>query len=308
MSHLQIYSGDQTLWQEAARRMHRASVEVAAAPSKPTSPAVGVVFAGATQVDATAIERELAAGRHVLVAAEPCLPTDSIQSLAAAAKRANVRLIFENPDRRLPSRQMIKKQIGGPLGSPELVRMHRWESHAAAATTAPLGLPGALVAEIDLALWLVGRSPESAFALEHRAPSGGDGGRFLQVHLSFCPGMALIDYDDRLPHTRGEPNDGYRSLSIIGSSGSAQTDDQANTQLAYRGGAPRALSVGEGVAYWAKLTDDFATAISAEATPPQDGSDGVADWIAAAEAVAALRRSLTERQAVKLSAGERKVR
>ncbi|MCE9607210.1 MAG: hypothetical protein K8U03_20175 [Planctomycetia bacterium] len=303
MPHLHIYSNEPPLWQDAARRLHRATVEVFATPRKASAECAGVVFAGDIQADAASIERELNAGRHVLVAAEPCLSRESLLALEAAAKRKKVRFTVVNPDRWLPSRQVVRKQLGGSLGSPELVRIHRWESHASAATTAPLGLPGALVAEIEQALWLIGRPLESVFALEHRAAKpGGDGGRFLQVHLKFCPGMAVIDYDDRLPHSGSEPNEGYRSLSVIGASGSAQTDDQANSQLAYRGGSPRALVVGEGVAYLASLVDDFAAGIEAGKEP----SDDVASWLEVVDAVAAVQRSLAERQVAQVAVGERK--
>ena len=314
MPHIQIYSNDQALWLDAARRMHRATVEVAAAPTKPSSPADAVVFAGAVQADLAAIRRELEAGRHVLIAAEPCLPSETLTDLVILGAKHNAALMFENPDRRLTSRLAVKNQLGAAtgtgLGSPELIRIHRWESHASAATTAPLGLPGALVAEIEQALWLMGRRPETVFALEHRGGGSGnaEAGRFVQVHLSFCPGMAVIDYNDRLPHTSGEPNLGYRSLSVIGSSGSAQTDDQANAQLVYRGGAPRALAVGEGVLHLGRMLDDFVKRIAERKLPGLSESLCVLEWCDVDDIVAAVQSSLTTRKAVELPAmGERKV-
>jgi len=311
MFHLLVYSDDQAAWQDAARRVHQGTVKVLPGPPKASTECSGVVFVGAVQVDAAAIERELNAGRNVLVAAEPCLAPEVLVDLTAVAKKNNVLFAVDNPERWLASRQTVKKQLGGPLGSPELVRIHRWESHASAATTAPLGLPGALVAEIEQAMWLVGRPPETVFALEHKASGAGEVGRFVQVHLGFCPAMALIDYDERLPHTRGEPNDGYRSLSVIGSSGSAQTDDQANAQLAYRGGAPRALTVGEGVVHFAKLIDEFFVRILGKdlrkSSGPQPLPDDIAGWIEVAKVVEAVQNSLATRQSVNLSAAERKV-
>lgn len=305
---LLVYSNDVATWQDVARRVHFGSVDVQPAPRAAAKECSGVVFVGAVQADPSAIERELAAGRHVLVAAEPCLAREPLAALKAAAAKRGVRFAVVNPDRQLGSRQTVKKQLGGSLGSPELVRIHRWQTHATAATIAPLGLPGALVAEIEQALWLIGRPLETVFALEHRAPASGDSGRFVQVHLGFCPGMALIDYDDRLPGKSGETNDGYRSLSVIGSSGSAQTDNQANAQLLYQGGAPRGIDVGEGVTHFAKLLDDFAATIAGgSASKDAAANDGIDDWLATAEAVAAVQRSLAEKQAVKLTAAERKV-
>lgn len=301
-----VYSGDEALWRDAARRLHRATLTIVPSARTPAAACSAVVFAGTAQADPAAIERELAAGRHVLVVAEPCLARESLKSLAAEAAKRGVRLSVVNPDRWLGSRQTVKKQLGGPLGSPELLRIHRWQTSASAAGPAPLGLPPALVAEIEQALWLAGRPLETVFALEHRASASGDAGRFLQVHLGFCPGMALIDYDSRLPTASGEAAAGYRSLSVIGSSGSAQTDDQANAQLAYRGGAPQAIQVGEGVAHLAKLIDDFAAKLANGAATKDTTSDGLDDWLAVADAVAAVKRSLADKQAVKLAAAERK--
>ena len=302
-----VYSGDEALWRDAARRLHRATLTVVPSAGTPASACSAVVFAGAAQAEPAAIERELTAGRHVLVAAEPCLTRATLTSLSAEAAKRGVRLSVVNPDRWLGSRQTVKKQLGGPLGSPELVRIHRWESRTSAAATAPLGLPAALVAEIEQALWLIGRPLETVFALEHRAATPPTSGRFVQVHLGFCPGMAILDYDGRLPTATGDVSPGYRSLSVIGSSGSAQTDDQANSQLAYRGGAPQAVVVGEGVMHLAKLVDDFAAKLASGAAAKEAASDGLDDWLAVADAVAAVERSLKDRQAVKLAVAERKV-
>lgn len=302
-----VYSGDEALWRDVARRLHRATLTVVPSARTPASAGSAVVFAGTAQADVAAIERELAAGRHVLVAAEPCLTREALTSLTAAAAKRGVRLSVVNPDRWLGSRQTVKKQLGGPLGSPELLRIHRWETQATAAGPVPLGLPTALVAEIEQALWLAARPLETVFTLEHRAPGTADNGRFLQIHLGFCPGMALIDYDSRLPAAPSDASAGYRSLSVIGSSGSAQTDDQANAQLAYRGGAPQALQVGEGVSHLAKLIDDFAAKLAGSAATKEAASDGLDDWLDVADAVAAVKRSLADKQAVKLAAAERKV-
>lgn len=273
---VRLHTDREDVWRDAARRLHRATIDAAADAE---------LFDGATLAKPQAIEAALTAGRHVLVAAEPCLTREELDSLAAAATKRGVTFDVVNPDRCLPSRQLVKKQLGGPLGSPELVRIHRWQPHASVETTSPLGLPGPLVAEIEQALWLVGRPVCMVFAVELAA----DGGRFLQVHLSFDAGMSLIDYDDRLPDGVG-----YRSLSVIGSSGSAQTDDQANAQLAYRGGAPRGVPVGEGVRYLATMVDDFATTVAEK----RDTANDVAAWRSVAAVVAAVRKSLTTRDAV----------
>jgi predicted dehydrogenase len=278
---VRLHSDREEIWRDAARRLHRATFG---------GEAIGAeVFDGAARAKPQAMLQALAAGRHVIVVAEPCLTREELDSLAATAAKKKLTFAAVNPDRFLPSRQLIKKQLGGPLGSPELVRIHRWEPHASVETTSPLGLPDPLVAEIEQALWLVGRPVCMAFATELAAEAG----RFLQVHLNFGAGMALIDYDDRLPDGAG-----YRSLSVIGSSGSAQIDDQANAQLAYRGGAPRGMPVGEGVRYLATLVDDFAAAVADK----RDTANEVAAWRNVSAAVDAVRKSLTTRDAVTLEA------
>jgi predicted dehydrogenase len=274
---VRLHSDREDVWRDAARRLHRAAIDSGSIDAE--------LFDGAVRAKPQAIEQTLAAGRHVLVAAEPCLTRDELDALAATAAKQGVTFAVVNPDRWLPSRQLVKKQLGGPLGSPELVRIHRWQPHASVETTSPLGLPGPLVSEIEQAIWLVSRPVCMAFAIELAA----DAGRFLQTHLSFDAGMSLIDYDDRLP-------DGaeYRSLSVIGSSGSAQTDDQANAQLLYKGGAPRGVPVGEGVRFLATMIDDFAAAVAEK----RDLSADTSAWRRTAAVVAAVRKSLTTRDAV----------
>lgn len=277
MLRLRLHTDREDVWRDAARRLHRATFAADAADAE--------LFDGATLAKPRAIEQALTAGRHVLVAAEPCLTREELETLAAAATKNGVTLAVVHPDRCLPSRRLVKQQLGAALGSPELVRIHRWQPHATVDTTAPLDLPGPLVGEIEQALWLVGRPAVKAFAVERVA----DVGRFVQVHLGFDAGMALIDYDERLPDGAG-----YRSLSVIGSSGSAQTDDQANAQLLFRGGTPQAIVVGEGVRSWATLVDEFAAAVA-------DRRDTAADataWLDVNVVVAAVRRSLASGDAV----------
>lgn len=310
MLSIYLYTTDDAAWRDAARRLHRATIDGVGDVARPAQPGIACraeVFVGAAQVEIAAIERALAAGRHVLVVAEPCLTAASLQSLSAAAAKRGVQFIVINPDRFLPSRQTVKSQLGGPLGSPELVRIHRWESHAAAATTSPLGLPGPLVAELEQAVWLMGRAPQTVFAVEPQGTAAGsNGARMLQVHLSFCPGMAIVDYSDRLPDSTSETSSsdataGYRSLSVIGSSGSAQTDDQANAQLLYGGGAPRAVVAGEGVKYLAAILDDFASAVETN----RDPSAGLQAWYDTAAVVEAVRQSTMHRAAVAVGSEKR---
>jgi hypothetical protein len=294
-----LFTTDENAWRDAARRLRRASIEtIHAAPRiDSASDTAADIYVGAAEADPAAIEQSLSAGRHVLAVAEPCLNGATLASLTALAAKKQVRFAVQNPDGYLPSRTTIKSQLGGSLGSPELVRIHRWESHAAAETTSPLGLPGALVAEIEQAQWLTARPVTNVYAVEQRA-AGGNGGRFLQIHLKFDNGMALIDYDDRLPEAAGGPSSSYRSLSVIGASGSAQIDDQANVQLLYGGGLPKAVTVGEGVRHLATLLDDFAGAVASK----RETRKGVQLWQDVAAVVDRVVRSLKDREAVALEA------
>lgn len=159
-----------------------------------------------------------------------------------------------NPDRFLPSRQLIRQQLdAGKLGAVGLVRVHRWEPTVEQIINLPglegqvddlphevNGLPTGLLRDLDLVLWLVGQSPNAIHALE-QSDAANSRGRSIQMHLGFPSGaMALIDYSNQLPD-----GDGSQSLSVIGSSGAAYADDHQNMQLVYRGGRPQAVRAEE---------------------------------------------------------------
>jgi predicted dehydrogenase len=237
-----------------------------------------VVLVGPAPLDAAGIERLLACGTYVLLAAQSFLPGEVLEGLAVTAERAGVSLAVVNPDRYLPSRQLIRQQLDrGVLGDVGLVRMHRW-GPAADQRHAQLPL------DLDLAAWLVGRPPEIVYA----AQAGG----CVLVHLGFSGGaMALIDSSDQLP-----PGDGYCSLSVIGSAGSAQADDHHNRQLVFQGGPPRAVRTGEGDAYLAVVVQEFVDALRADRDPP--GS--VAAWRPVVAVAGAVDKALASRQAVRL--------
>jgi predicted dehydrogenase len=153
----------------------------------------------------------------------------------------STREVLLNPDRCLPSRQLIRQQLdAGKLGDVGLVRVHRWEPPDADNSGECLELPESLVRDLDIVLWLTGQVPNAVHAVESSAAEATPG-RFLQVHLGFPSGaMALLDYSNRLP-----PGDGYQSLSVIGSAGAAYADDHQNMQLVFRGGRPQAARAEE---------------------------------------------------------------
>lgn len=243
MASFYVHTTNEPLWRDAARRLHHSRLVAAAAEAE------AEVFDGSTAARPKAVRAALDAGRHAIIAAEPCLSREETTALLEAARARGVTLAFLNPDRFLPSRDLMRKQLthgdtAGPLGTPELIRSHRWENHVA---PAPLGLPGPLVGEIEMAARFFGRPVRTVFALR---PTGFSA---WQVHLGFEPGMAVIDYCDALQGTTAE---GYRSLSIIGSRGATQIDDHNNTQLAYVGGSgATGVTVGEGVLHLTSLLE-----------------------------------------------------
>jgi predicted dehydrogenase len=206
--------------------------------------------------------------------------------------RNGAQVAVVNPDRFLPSRQLIRQQLdAGRLGQPGLVRIHRWE-HPRSERDA--SVPGADMArDADTALWLMGASPELVYALERGGEGeGASAGRSTQVHLGFAGGgMALLDYTNQLP-----AGDGYRSLSLIGSTGAAYADDHQNAQLLYRGGRAQAVPAAEDSMQVVALVQDFVAALA----EGRDLSPSVSGWRRALAVVAAARRSIQTRQAITL--------
>ena len=202
MIRLAVISGHASRWQAVAARLRGVALDVA--PTWDALPAGDVVlFEGP---DADGIERCLQAGKYVFTLADIGLTL-----------QANAHLSIVNPDRYLPSRQLIRQQLdAGKLGEPGLIRIHRWEPTIAAQGR-----------DLDLVLWYMGKSPTVVYAIETPA--------FTQVHLGFPNGaMALLDHAHCLP-----VGDTYYCLSLIGSAGAAYADDHQNVQLVYSGSTPR---------------------------------------------------------------------
>lgn len=231
-------------------------------------------------VDVADIERILLQRAHVLLIADPCPHADAITALDRAAGQAGVRLAVVNPDRYLPSRQLIRRQLPVPLGEPGLIRLHRWE---------PAAVPDALVRDLDVMLWLVGRQPDRVFAVERKPQAAS---RYLQLHLGFPGGgMALLDYTNHLP-----AGDGYHSLTVIAASGAAYADDHGNRQLLYRGGHPQAVRTEERAGQLAAIAQDFVDALR----EGRDPGGSAADWQSAFAVADAVERSLATGLAVTL--------
>jgi len=231
-----------------------------------------------------AIERSLAAGTHVLVA-DPCPARESVETLFDSARKAGVQFCVVNPDRYLASRQLIRKQLSGPLGEPGLLRLHRWEP----TSTHPTDLPAAILRDLDLSLWLMDRRPDRVFAIEQKHPDSA--GRCVQVHLGFPGGgMALLDFNNRLP-----AGDGYQSLSVIAASGAAYADDHQNMQLVYRGGSPEAARTEERSGQLAAIAQEFVDSLRGNRDLMTTNAAGWRNVSAVADAV---KQSLASGQSV----------
>ncbi len=204
-------------------------------------------------------------------------------------------VVVVNPDRFLPSRQLIRQQIdSGKLGEIGLIRIHRWEPNVGHVSNVPdlnehvenvphedAGVPTGLLRDLDLVLWLVGKLPDAIHAVEQNDASG----RFVQVHLGFPGGtMALLAYSDRLP-----AGDGYQSLSVIGSAGAAYADDHQNMQLVFRGGRPQAVRADEtGRRHSAAVQERIETLQAGH-----DVAASVAEWQSVLKVADAVRRAMT---------------
>jgi predicted dehydrogenase len=228
----------------------------------------------------------LASGQDVLLLAGSWLSDGALDRLSAAARESGRTLAVLNPERFVPSRRLIREQLtSGHLGRPGLVRMHRWAHSAGAGGE----LPVALLLDLDVAMWLVGETPDLAYALETQSHA-------IQVHLGFPGGgMALLDFWER-----PSEQDSYQSLSVIGSSGAAYADDHQNMQLVFAGaGAPRAHRVSEDTNALVALVQSFVTGLG---NPAAHADDGSSSWARVLEVAHAARRSVESHQAVGLTA------
>jgi myo-inositol 2-dehydrogenase/D-chiro-inositol 1-dehydrogenase len=220
--------------------------------------------------------------KHVLVEAPMALASADAEEVANACHSAGVRLMVGAVARFVPATQVVKDSIdSGKIGQPGLLRIHRWESRDTGdwpTLEAGVAIDGGtvisqVVRELDLARWLFGAEPTTVYATGRK--QGGAGlpdHDYVQVHLGFPDdGMALIGYSAALPS-----GDGYSSLSVIGSTGAAYSDDHQNMNLLYRGGAPQAIDTGYGAQHVLAQLQGFVDAIIEEQNPPVTGADGIA--------------------------------
>jgi predicted dehydrogenase len=272
-------------------RLHGASVD--SGTSEMSADCTACAFLDPDERTAERAQRSLDSGKDVLLLAGPWLSHGALGRLSEAAHRAGTRLAVLNPERFVPSRQLIREQLdSGRLGVPGLVRMHRWANSASAEGEMPVSL----ILDLDIAMWLMGETPDRAYAVEaQHLDRTGPIGRAMQVHLGFpSGGMALLDFAQRPP-----AHDSYQSLSVIGSSGAAYADDHQNMQLSYGGaGPPQAHRVSEQTTALVTLVQWFVTDLLQRETKPVDGGS---PWTRVLEIAGAVRHSIESRQAVELA-------
>lgn len=224
-------------------------------------------------------EMFLRAGKRVLLSAAACSSVELLDRLISASAGSGLLAVL-NADRYWPSRRLIKEQIdAGKLGTPGLVRIHDWQFSQAPGVVAD---SQSWNCDLDLSAWLFGARPERVYAV-----ASSDHG-YVQVHAAFLGGaMALID--------RARVGNGYRSLSVIGSSGAAYADDHQNLQMHFYG-STRAVRADEGLVGAAAMVQDFVNGLQSRC----DFSAAVASWRSTLCAARAVCKSLETRQAILL--------
>jgi predicted dehydrogenase len=254
----------------------------------------GAVLAPADACDAAFIqaapnacaraERCLGEGRHVLLVAPACPSLAALDQLLDAQAASGARLAILNPERFLPSRQLIRSQIeAGKLGEIGLVRLVRLSGNEGPDSAAPASWQP----ELDLVLWLASREAETLYA----TPSGTNRG--VQIHLGFHGGaMGTIAFAQGCGHD-------FRCLTVIGSRGAAYDDDQSNHQLRFhaRGAAalPTRCTDSEPLAK-ANMLRHFAETIAGRG----DFTADIRGWRRTLELARAVEQSLAGRQAVRI--------
>ena len=239
---------------EALRRVRGARVAVTAESMEAVA-GENVEF-DAVAVDSSAdVGRAIAAGKHVLVGAPLADSLQEAEALLETSREAGVFLAVGGLPVNVPANRVILDRLSsGKLGEPGLLRVHCWSGESSRS------LASKLYGHIDLAIRFFGSIPAELYSVARGDQS------YLQVHLGFTGGgMAVLDFSDRLPAGRG-----YDSLSLIGSSGAAYSDDHHNTHLLFTGGNPAALIDDCGDGRLAEV-QAFVDAIAGETLPPTDG-------------------------------------
>ena len=301
MFRLAIFSFEEKLGSDFSARLRDASADVVSFPPPKdlnTSSYDGAVFLGRCPFPDRLIQPFLFAGKHVLLGTPLYRTSEQLHRLAESGEQHRAQLVVANPDRYLPSRQLVKQQVdSGKLGEIGLLRIHRWSSFEANDHIPhESGVPATMLADIDLTLWLFNKQPSRVYSVRNLVDqeSAAVRGDNLQVHLGFPGGgMALIDNATSLP-----AGDGYQTLSIIGSSGAAYIDDHQNTQLLFGGGQPQGILASERTKQAVNLVQEFVDGLKAKQSP----SNRISEWQEAERVGQAICKSFSCGQAVHLEA------
>jgi myo-inositol 2-dehydrogenase/D-chiro-inositol 1-dehydrogenase len=264
-----------------------------------------VVIDAPNRAHASLVKAAAILGKHVLVETPLALSSTDAEEVTSACRAADVRLMVGAASRFVPTTRVVKESIdSGKLGQPGLLRIHRWESRdtgdwptlKAEAALDGGSVMGQIIRELDLATWMFGSMPTEVYAIGRK--QGGAGlpdHDYVQVHLGFPnDGMALIDYSAALPAGQG-----YSSLSVIGSTGAAYSDNHQNMNLLYRGGSPQALDTGYGAQHVLAQLQEFVDAITEERDPMVTGEDGTA----AVQVAEAVKSAIDSGHSAKMNGG-----
>lgn len=217
------------------------------------------------------------AGKHILVASPVAENSEQASELIDTCRRQGVTLMAGQSKRFAPSQVVMKSTLAaGKLGDAGLLRIHLWQSK----TAEDPFISAEFIAGVDLANWYFEKLPDTVYALKREG--------YLQTHLGFADGgMALVDIASSLPQ-----GDCYESISLIGGTGAAYSDDHHNRNLLFAGGIPTAMNTGEGDNYLVNQIHEFVAAIKEQRQPTISGEAG-RQALVVAEAAKASARSET---------------
>ena len=205
------------------------------------------------------------AGKHVMVEAPVARSLEAARETIAVCEKAGICFAVSETLRFRPANKMIMDRLAeGKLGTPGLLRIHRW---CATPSDSELTLHDRLYGDVDLANWIFGTNPTEIYALGR--PDSGSTPDYVQVHFGFPEGgMAVLDFSAKLPS-----GPGYESVSLIGSGGAAYADDHHNTHLLFGGGPPTALVSSQGNGHVLLELQAFVDAVRNDTRPPVSGDD-----------------------------------
>ena len=171
--------------------------------------------------------------KHVLISIPVAETSEKTAGFFNLCAESNVVTMLGNKFRYIPGYTILKNKIdSGVLGQLGLVRVHDWLGNNRD-STATIDLER-IASLVDMVNWLFNSFPSVIYARSIN-------NFYIQIHLGFeAGGMALVD----LSHLNS--NDGYRSVSVIGSAGAGYADDHHNQNLVFQKGSTIARSPSDG--------------------------------------------------------------